>query len=227
MGPFQVVNISSGYLSKSDLAAFSIVAQIYGIMYALTTGISCGVSYYVGKSIGCGSGSLAKRYARAGGALILPVTLFNGAILIAFRHPLARLFTNNEDVVHVAGLCTYVAAALHVCDAQQINFEFVLKGCGRQHHGLAIVTMCCVFGIPLSWLLAFKVGWGAPGLFAGLAIAAAVSLPLFYYVLQSYDWLDIAPVETSSPVRPAMPATPVGGDVELRHRHVTSTTSAK
>jgi MATE family multidrug resistance protein len=212
VGPIQVINFIGGYLSVVDLAAFSIAAQLYGMVYMMTFGLAFGVSYFVGTNIGRGNGLAARRYAVAGALTMLPVTLLNAAVLLIFRRELAALFTDDKAVIESAAVCAFGAAVLHVCDAQQVNAEFALKGLGKQHHGVAVVSLAwIVVGLPLSYALTFHAGWGASGLFAGLAIASLlIALPLFFVLLRSYDWEHIEAVSGTAP--PAPPADDAGAE---------------
>jgi hypothetical protein len=45
-----------------------------------------------------------------------------------------------------------------------------------------------VIGLPLSWLLAFPLGWGAPGLWAGLVAGAALQAAVLLVMLSRWDW---------------------------------------
>jgi MATE family multidrug resistance protein len=65
-----------------------------------------------------------------------------------------------------------------------------LRAAGRQGIG-ALINWAAywAFGLPVSWLLGFKLGWGVMGLRWGLAAAAACqALVLHWLVACRFDW---------------------------------------
>jgi MATE family multidrug resistance protein len=85
--------------------------------------------------------------------------------------PLARAYTDDVAVIAVVVTLLPIAAAFQLFDGIQVVAFGVLRGAGDLRlPTLANLLGYWALGIPLGWWLAFRGGWGAPGIFAGLAL---------------------------------------------------------
>jgi MATE family multidrug resistance protein len=195
-GVMEVNSLASGYLGATDLAAYAIALAVGLLLWCLSSGVYFAMSFFIGNAVGCGDTAGAKRFAIVGAAMLLGIASVNGGLAILFRYDIARLFTADEAVVERAALTIVATVALHVVDTQQCNASYIFRGIGRQSHGVAIyAAVWLLVGCPLCWLLTFHLGWGAPGLYAGLALAELfVTLPVVFTVMRRYDWAAMVPV---------------------------------
>jgi MATE family multidrug resistance protein len=208
-GPVQAVHFMSAAFMVKELTAFAIVASVAELMRPFTHGVAMAVAFHVGRSIGSGNGAMARRYAVAGALVTLPVALCVALLFVLLRYRIIGLFTADAEVAEIAAACALVAAVYFVLDAQQVTAGYICRGCGRQYLGVAIVSVSWVTGVPLCYLFAFHFGWGAAGLYAGLAASTAIVLPIFAVVLRRFPWTSMDVVEAAS-----VAASPTGGDAD-------------
>ena len=93
---------------------------------------------------------------------------------------LARLYTGNADVIVLAAMLIPIAGVFQVFDGIQAVAAGVLRGIGDTHAPAIInVVGFWLIGLPVSWVLAFRLGGGAVGLWWGIVVGlAAVALIL-------------------------------------------------
>jgi Na+-driven multidrug efflux pump len=98
-----------------------------------------------------------------------------GLLFLAAARPLILVFTRDAAVVGVGVTCLRVVAAGFVFYAYGMVFTAAFNGAGdtRTPTWLNLVIFWA-FEIPLAWVLAVPLGWGATGAFAAIAVAFSV-----------------------------------------------------
>ncbi|PID90270.1 MAG: MATE family efflux transporter [Bacteroidetes bacterium] len=190
---FSVSVFLMGWLGEVALAAHqvTITAQSIGFMiyYGLGSAASIRVSHYWGQ----GQYRNAFRAGNAGFHTVLVSALFLGLTMVAFRHPLAAMFTDSPEVIALAEMLILCAIAYQPPDALQISYANALRGAGETN-SLAVVAFIGYFvvGIPLSYALAFPLGLGAVGVWAAFPVGlglAGVGYYLRFRRLVGGRWL--------------------------------------
>jgi MATE family multidrug resistance protein len=100
------------------------------------------------------------------------------ALFIFTPRALASAYTSEYDVVALASLLIPIAGFFQVFDGLQIVSAGALRGAGDTRAPLVvnIVGFWCL-GLPTSWLLGFKLGYGPQGLWWGVVVGlGAVAL---------------------------------------------------
>jgi MATE family multidrug resistance protein len=103
---------------------------------------------------------------------------FMGAAAILFLvapGALARLFTSDPAVLATSIALLRVAAAFQLFDGLQSVTTGALRGLGDTRTAMiANVIGHWLVGLPVSAVLAFGVGWGVIGLWAGLSLSLTI-----------------------------------------------------
>eukprot|EP00798_Chlamydomonas_sp_ICE-L_P029169 gene29169-32391_t len=111
------------------------------------------------------------------------------ALLLFFNsNSLGLLFTDSPEVVAAVAVVAPIVSISLIGDGVNAVMAGVLRGCGRQMTG-AVLNLIgfWVFGIPLSYMLAFKYNFAARGLWISLAcVTSALGIAQLTYVF----WLD-------------------------------------
>jgi len=82
---------------------------------------------------------------------------------------IARAFSPDPTVVRVGAKLLLVAAAFQLFDGLQVVTTGALRGAGdTQTPMVANLVAYWLIGIPLGYLLCFRAGWGALGVWIGL-----------------------------------------------------------
>ena len=91
--------------------------------------------------------------------------------------PLASLFVGSPEAIEFAAVLLPVAAGFALFDGVQVVTFGVLRGAGDTAvPALANIVGYYVVGLPLGAFLAFGLGFGAVGVWYGLALALAWAL---------------------------------------------------
>ena len=128
-------------------------------------------SVRVGHAIGRGDVPGVRRAARAALTLGAALMAASGTLFLLFPAPLAHLVSNLDDVVAIAVTLIPIAGVFQVFDGVQ----GVALGCLRGMADTRVPLLVHVVGfwgcaIPASAYLGLGLGWGAQGLWWGLAL---------------------------------------------------------
>ena len=152
---FALTLIMMGWIGTVEQAAHQVVLSISNIVYMI---MAATASWHLGLV--------------ANG---LTMTCF-----ILFRHWLPLMFTSDEAVVAVAAQLFVMAAIYQIPDGLQTIALGVLRGMQdvRVTMNYAFVAYI-IINLPVGYLCAFILGWGAPGLWVGFIVGLSVAAILF------------------------------------------------
>ncbi len=103
-----------------------------------------------------------------GGILI---GLFNFTLVGSLRYKIPLLFTSDEDVVNLVATAMPVCAVMQLFDGLCAVSHGLLRGVGRQEiGGYANLITYYLIALPISFEMAFGLGWHLPGLWIGVSI---------------------------------------------------------
>lgn len=114
--------------------------------------------------------------------------LFAGLLMLS-RHHLGALFSLDPGVVELTSFAVPPLAISLIGEGANTVLAGVLRGCGRQKIGAIInLTMYWGLGLPISCVLAFRMGLGAMGLWTGLACTASLQSLILTWIVFHFDW---------------------------------------
>lgn len=180
VGMFAIAGVLAGRMSPTAAAAHQIAITIASFTFCITVGVSSAAAVRVGVAVGRGDTPGARRAGLI--ALATGVGFMACAALVLFAVPaaLARLFTDDAQVVRASVPLVLIAALFQLSDGTQSVSAGALRGAGD---ALAPVVANVVghygVGLPIAVVLGFRLGLGATGLWWGLSAgltAVAVGL---------------------------------------------------
>lgn len=179
VGLFSAASIMIGWIGTPELAAHGIALQIASVTFMVHVGLSQATTVRVGRAYGrrdrahlrMGAGvSLAMSFVMAGATIVL---------FLAAPEPLIGLFLSPDDPQRPAILAIGVtllalAALFQFVDAAQVMSLGMLRGVQDTQVPMVLAAVSYwVIGAPAGYLLAFRLGLGAPGVWLGLVIGLA------------------------------------------------------
>jgi MATE family multidrug resistance protein len=169
---FAIVTALIGTLDPVSLAGHQIALNAVSLTYMVPLGISSAAAVRVGQALGAGRPRAADR---AGWAALLMGAAFMScaaaALLLAPVY-IARIFTPDVTVIKMGAALLGVAAFFQLFDGLQIVATGALRGAGDTRTAMISHLLAYWFlGLPLGYLLCFRWGWGAVGLWIGLSLA--------------------------------------------------------
>jgi multidrug resistance protein, MATE family len=179
-GVFLAAGIVMGLLGAAALGAHQLVINCASISFMVPLGLSQAATVRVAYEVGAGRAPAARQAAVV--ALELGIGFMALAALVLWTMPLTIIgvYVNiadpsNRELVHIARQLIAIAAVFQVFDGGQT----IAVGALRGYKDTVIPLLLATFGywgvgFLGGWLLAFPLGYGAAGLWWGLALGLAV-----------------------------------------------------
>lgn len=175
VGAFSLSSAIAAGISDLSAAAHQVALSAASFTFTFALGLSSATSVNVGKAIGRGDTAGARHAGIVGATAVL---LVMGCFAIGFlllATPVARIFTDSNEVVSRASSLLLVAAAFQLSDGAQCVFSAALRGLGDTRFSQrANVVGYYAIGIPLALILAKGAGLAERGLFWGLSLGLTV-----------------------------------------------------
>jgi MATE family multidrug resistance protein len=173
---FAMVTFLIGTMGRLPLAGHEIALNCASFTFMVPFAISAAGAVRVGQAIGREAPAEA---ASAGWAAILlgagAMAVFS-AIYLLFPHAIASSFTTDRAVIAATIPLLFVAAIFQFFDGLQITATGALRGAGNTHAGLIVqIIGYWIIGLPIGYLFAFRLHYGAVGLWLGLCAGLIVA----------------------------------------------------
>lgn len=179
---FSISAVMVGWIGATALAAHQVALTISQICFMLMTGLASAVSILVSSSFGRHDLSGVRGYAYRGYLLTLCVSAIFCTIIFIFRYDIIGMFTDSEEVTAITLSLLSVLFSYQFGDGLQLCFCNVLRGIQDVR---PIITMAFIsyyiIAIPAAYLLGFKAGLGATGIWIGFPIGLTTA-GIFYFL---------------------------------------------
>ncbi len=152
------------YLGTVAYASHEIALAVESLSFMPGFGVAIAATALVGQAIGARDPLTAQKMAR--GSLELAILLMGllGIVFFCFPQTIARIFTNDPELIALAGNLVRIAAFEQLTIAIGMTLAGILKGAGDTRTPLYITTLAIwVFRIPAMYLLirvlGFSIAW--------------------------------------------------------------------
>ncbi len=174
-GVFGVVGLLMGTMGTDQVAGHQIALNLASVTFMVPLGISSAAAVVVGRAVGREDPESAWEAAQS--ALLVAIA-FMGTTALTFLllpGPLARVYSGAAQVLAVAVTLIPLAGVFQVFDGIQVTSIGILRGLGDTRTPMVIgILGFWLVGLPVSLLLAFELGYGAPGLWWGLVLGLVI-----------------------------------------------------
>jgi MATE family multidrug resistance protein len=172
---FTVVAFLMGGLGTVQMAAHQVTINLASLTFMVPLGVSSATAVLVGRAIGAGDAPGTRRAAASGLLIGVAFMSLMAGLFIGAPRLLATAYTSAEEVVLLAVLLIPIAGYFQIFDGLQVVSAGVLRGAGDTRAPLVvnIFGFWCI-GLPISLVLAFKLGFGPQGLWWGLVAGLGV-----------------------------------------------------
>ncbi|RNB83309.1 MATE family efflux transporter [Brevibacillus fluminis] len=186
-------------LGTVPLAANEIALSVmaFGFMPAFAFGSTATI--LVGQYIGKGNAQMARRMGTETATIGSLFILLLGLVEFLLAEPIARIYTTDPDVYHLAAFLIEISAFLQVFDGLLNFYAGGLRGIGDT--GFLFKTslvLCFAMFVPLTYLLTFVFGLNSVGawisLYTFLMAFGIIVMIRFYKV----DWAKVMPKSTEA-----------------------------
>ncbi|KAK4269723.1 hypothetical protein QN277_022842 [Acacia crassicarpa] len=185
------LTILTGHLQHAVIAIDSLSICMYfnGWEIMIFFGLNAAISVRVSNELGKGRPRAAKYlvYVTVTQCFMLGI-VFLAAILIARKY-IAFVFTTSKVLQEAVASLAYFLAITMLLNSVQPMISGVAVGAGWQSL-VAYINVGCyyIFGLPLGYLLGYKVNWGVKGLWGGMILGIVLQTLILLFVLYKTNW---------------------------------------
>jgi MATE family multidrug resistance protein len=171
VGVFALVTALAARLDPISSASHQIALNIASVVFMVPLGLASASAVRVGHAVGAADAARAVRAgwtALAAGAAVMVAI---GVVLFAWPQPLLRAFTDDARVLEIGTRLLFIAAAFQLFDGTQAVATGVLRGLGDTRTPMVSnMVGHWLLGLPIGYVLCFRMGVGVNGLWIGLSI---------------------------------------------------------
>jgi MATE family multidrug resistance protein len=199
-GLFVAVSISMGVLGASWLAANEIVLHVLAIGFVLALAVGEAAGIRIAQGLGAGSAEAVRRSAVVAIVLGIAVMVCMASLLWLFPEFIVPIFLDLEDanydeVLGFAVILAGIAAVFQVFDGLQAIATRALRGMKDTFVPMWIASVgYWLLGMLGGWALCFSLGYGAAGLWWGLALGLTATAILLVWRLLARTRVSPTPV---------------------------------
>ncbi|MFN3972210.1 MAG: MATE family efflux transporter [Gemmobacter sp.] len=186
-GLFQASALMMGWIGTMELAAHGIAIEVTAMAFMVHVGLSNAVTVRTGRAQGMGDAGGLRLGGKVAIALSLAFALGTVAVFLTLPGPIIALFLSAGDpaapqIIAFGTVLLAVAALFQLADATQVMALGLLRGVQDTRTPMVLAALSYwVIGIPASYVLAFPLGMGGPGLWLGLVIGLTVAAVLLMF----------------------------------------------
>jgi multidrug resistance protein, MATE family len=175
IGAFSGATALCARLGPVPLSGHEIALNCAAFTFMVPLGIGSAAAVRVGQNLGRKDFAAARRAGWS--ALLLGAGFMSCAGLVFVSAPkfIARLFSPDARVIRVGATLLLVAAAFQLFDGVQTVATGALRGTGDTRTPmLANLVAYWFIGLPVGYVLCFRLGWGALGIWIGLCVGLMI-----------------------------------------------------
>ncbi|MGF1688968.1 MATE family efflux transporter [Photobacterium japonica] len=192
---FAAIALLISPLGSITVAAHQIASNFSSLIFMIPMSLGAALSIRVGHLMGRQELFEAKIASRSGLLVALCVAMMTATATVIFREAIALMYTDNPEVIMIAGQLLFLAAIYQCTDAIQVVAAGALRGY-KDMRAIFIRTFIAywILGLPIGYILGIT-GWFLPpmgphGFWIGNIIgltAAAIMLATRLYWVQRQD----------------------------------------
>jgi multidrug resistance protein, MATE family len=178
---FAIAAIMIGWMGAKELAAHQIAINLAAVTYMMASGISAASTVRVGNAVGRKDPTGLRKAGLSAFMIVIAFMAATACIFIIGNGFLPTLYVSEPDVIGIASVLLIVAAFFQLSDGVQVVGLGVLRGL----HDVKVPTMITILAywimaLPVGYVLGFKTGLGASGVWIGLLTGLTVAAVMLF-----------------------------------------------
>jgi MATE family multidrug resistance protein len=173
---FDMSAVMMGWLGTKTLAAHQIAINLATISYMTTSGLAAAATIRVSNELGKKDFGTLRTVAFVLLSLAMCIMFLWGLLFVGGRNFLPTLYVSDPEVIAIASPLLIIAGFFQLSDGVQV----VCLGALRGLHDVKVPSVFIfvaywAIGLPSGYLLAFKLEWGATGVWTGLLVGLTLT----------------------------------------------------
>ncbi|MDP5360292.1 MAG: MATE family efflux transporter, partial [Paracoccaceae bacterium] len=176
-----------GWIGAIELAAHGIAIQLASLTFMVHIGFSQAATVRAGRALGRKDEPSLRRGGITAIGMSALYAVVTSLIFLSIPDTLVSLFIDPNEperatLLRIGASLVMVAALFQLVDGLQVLALGLLRGVQDTTVPMVMATISYwVIGLPVSYILAFPLGYGAVGLWLGLVIGLAVAAALLLW----------------------------------------------
>ncbi|MBB6451814.1 MATE family multidrug resistance protein [Salirhabdus euzebyi] len=193
---FAAVTLFMSQYDTETIAAHQAAMNFQALLYMGPLSIAMALTIAVGYEVGAKRFNHAKQYSIIGISTALTMAVFGGTFMYIFDQEIIKLYTENEQVIHLGSQFIIYAIFFQLSDA----FGAPIQGALRGYKDVNVTTIMAfvsfwVIGLPSGYILANYTAFGPFGYWIGLIVglaAGATTLLFRLLFIQRKNRIEVA-----------------------------------
>lgn len=189
---FSLAGLIMGRFGPEAMAAHQIAITLAATAFMIPLGLSMALTVRIGQALGAEEFGRLRAIVISGWGLAASYGLIAAVVFLMGGEFFARLFVESQNVIALAASLVVIVGIFQLCDSFQVCSAAMLRGL-KDSRVPALMGFAAywLIGLPVGAWLAFGLGWGARGVWWGLAaglLAGALTLgPRLWKRIRSVD----------------------------------------
>lgn len=178
---FAVVALILAGLGENTASAHQIALNVSAVCFMVPLGLALAITVRVGHAVGANDERGVRYAGYAGIALCLATQFVSAGAMLLLPERIAALYTSDAAVIALAAQLLILAGLFQFSDGIQVASNGALRGLKDTRLPM-LITVFAYWGIgmPVGWYLAFRLGFGARGMWMGLIAGLSVAAVLLF-----------------------------------------------
>jgi MATE family multidrug resistance protein len=166
---FALMGLLIARIGTEAVAGHQVALNFAAVAFMVPLGVSMAISVRVGHAVGRRDARAVRFSAAVGTGLAMASQVVAASLMLLFPRWIAALYTDNPRVIEAAAGLLFFGAIFQLSDGLQASAAGALRGL-RDTRVPMLVTLFAYWlvGLPLGWVLAFRAGLGARGMWIGM-----------------------------------------------------------
>ncbi len=181
MGAFGFSAIMIGWLGAKELAAHQIAINVASVTYMMASGIAAAATIRVGNQKGLGNYRAMRIAGLSSFAMGVIFMIASGLLMVLLNNVIPGFYIDDPEVIQIASVLLIIAALFQISDGVQVVGLGALRGLEDVRiPGIISLVAYWIIGLPVGYLLCFKLGFGVNGIWMGLLVGLSVAAVLLF-----------------------------------------------
>ncbi|WP_439882407.1 MATE family efflux transporter [Pontibacter sp. MBLB2868] len=181
MGAFSFSAVMIGWLGAKELAAHQIAINVASVTYMMASGIGAAATIRVGNQKGLGNFRGMRVAGNSSFAMGIMFMIGSGLLMVLGNKLIPMLYIDDPAVIQIASSLLIIAALFQISDGVQVVGLGALRGLEDVRvPSLISLLAYWVVGLPVGYILCFKMGLGVSGVWTGLLVGLSVAAILLF-----------------------------------------------